>query len=113
VWLPSLLRQFSSHHPHAIVEVVCGPTPRLLEQLDKRAVDLAMISVPDEAATDDFIRREQLVWIGYPGLDTAQFDRLPLALPIPTRSITSRRAMRWRAPGATIASPMRAAASRG
>ncbi|HDR8944993.1 MULTISPECIES: LysR family transcriptional regulator [Burkholderia] len=83
VWLPSLLRQFSSHHPHAIVEVVCGPTPRLLEQLDKRAVDLAMISVPDEAATDDFIRREQLVWIGYPGLDTAQFERLPLALSDP------------------------------
>ncbi len=83
VFLPSLLRQFSSQHPQAIVEVVCGPTPRLLEQLDKRAVDIAMISLPDDGATDDFIRREQLVWIGYPGLDAAQFDPLPLALSDP------------------------------
>ncbi len=84
VFLPSLLRQFSNQHPQAIVEVVCGPTPRLLEQLDKRAVDLAMISLPDDdGATDDFIRREQLVWIGYPGLDAAQFDPLPLALSDP------------------------------
>lgn len=83
VFLPSLLRQFSSQHPLAIVEVVCGPTPRLLEQLDKRAVDLAMISLPDDGLTDDVIRREQLVWIGYPGLDAAQFDPLPLALSDP------------------------------
>ncbi|WP_050810632.1 LysR family transcriptional regulator [Burkholderia ambifaria] len=83
VFLPSLLRQFSSQHPLAIVEVVCGPTPRLLEQLDKRAVDLAMISLPDDGSTDDVIRREQLVWIGYPGLDAAQFEPLPLALSDP------------------------------
>ncbi|KFG97108.1 LysR family transcriptional regulator [Burkholderia paludis] len=79
-WLPALLRQFSSLHPQAIVEVVCGPTPRLLEQLEKRAVDLAMISLPDDAAHDDVIRREQLVWIGAPGLTPAHFDPLPLAL---------------------------------
>ncbi|WP_051137999.1 LysR family transcriptional regulator [Burkholderia cepacia] len=83
VFLPSLLRRFSSQHPQAIVEVVCGPTPRLLEQLDKRAVDLAMISLPDDGSNDDFIRREQLVWIGYPGQDAAQFDPLPLALSDP------------------------------
>ncbi|WP_175812727.1 LysR family transcriptional regulator [Burkholderia contaminans] len=80
VWLPALLRQFSSQHPQAIVEVVCGPTPRLVEHLEKRAVDLAMISLPDDCANDDIIRREQLVWIGYPGLEPAHFDPLPLAL---------------------------------
>jgi DNA-binding transcriptional LysR family regulator len=88
VFLPSLLRQFSSQHPHALVEVVCGPTPRLIEQLDKRALDLAMISLPDDArdtdgGNDDIIRREPLVWIGYPGLDSAHFDPLPLALSDP------------------------------
>ena len=69
----------SSQHPQAIVEVVCGPTPRLIEQLDKRAVDLAMISLPDDGANGDIIRREQLVWIGYPA-ESAHFDPLPLAL---------------------------------
>ncbi|WP_321960823.1 LysR family transcriptional regulator [Paraburkholderia sp. J7] len=85
VFLPSLLRQFSSQHPHALVEVVCVPTPRLLEQLDKRAVDLAMVSLPLGASgtDDEIIRREQLVWIGSPELDAAHFDPLPLALSDP------------------------------
>ncbi|MEI6001519.1 LysR family transcriptional regulator [Paraburkholderia bengalensis] len=88
VFLPPLLRQFSSQHPHALVEVVCGPTPRLVEHLDKRAVDLALISLPDDAQRhdmqrDDVIRREQLVWVGYPGMDASHFDPLPLALSDP------------------------------
>ncbi|SDD91941.1 DNA-binding transcriptional regulator, LysR family [Paraburkholderia lycopersici] len=87
VFLPSLLRQFASQHPHALVEVVCGPTPRLVEQLEKRAVDLAMVSLPEDAAQtgpdDDIIRREPLVWIGSPELDSAHFDPLPLALSDP------------------------------
>lgn len=88
VFLPSLLRRFSGQHPNALVEVVCVPTPRLLEQLDKRAVDLAMVSLPltvpgstyANGPHDEIIRREQLVWIGSPGLDSAHFDPLPLAL---------------------------------
>lgn len=92
VFLPALLRQFSRQHPQALVEVVCGPTPRLVEQLENRAVDLAMISVPatlqaragtGDPANDDIIRHEPLVWIGYPGLDPAHFDPLPLALSDP------------------------------
>ncbi|WP_061147112.1 LysR family transcriptional regulator [Caballeronia arvi] len=82
VFLPALLRQFSSQHPHALVEVVCGPTPRLAEQLKKRALDLAMISLP-EGTADDIIRREQLVWVGGPGMDSAHYDPLPLALSDP------------------------------
>jgi DNA-binding transcriptional LysR family regulator len=81
VFLPSLLRQFSSQHPHALVEVVCAPTPRLIEHLEKRAVDLALVSLADDG--DDIIRREQLVWVGSPGLDAAHVDPLPLALSDP------------------------------
>ncbi|KND56226.1 HTH-type transcriptional regulator dgdR [Candidatus Paraburkholderia kirkii] len=83
VFLPSLLRQFSSRHPHALVEVVCGPTPRLLEQLEMRALDLAMISLPEATLNADVIRRGQLVWIGCPGMDAAHVDSLPLALSDP------------------------------
>ena len=89
VFLPALLREFSRQHPQALVEVVCGPTPRLIEQLENRAVDLAMISLPDaraelrDSADDNIIRHEQLVWIGYPGLDPSHFDPLPLALSDP------------------------------
>jgi DNA-binding transcriptional LysR family regulator len=83
VFLPHLLRQFSSQHPQALVEVICAPTPRLLEQLEMHALDLAMISLPEDAPNEDFIRREPLVWVGYPGLDCAHFDPLPLALSDP------------------------------
>ncbi|KQR73646.1 LysR family transcriptional regulator [Burkholderia sp. Leaf177] len=83
VFLPQLLRQFASQHPHALVEVVCAPTPRLLEQLEMHALDLAMISLPENVANDGIIRREPLVWVGYPGLDASHFDPLPLALSDP------------------------------
>jgi DNA-binding transcriptional LysR family regulator len=83
VFLPQLLRQFASQHPDALVEVVCAPTPRLLEQLERRALDLAMISLQGDAPHDAIIRREPLVWVGYPGLDPAQFNPLPLALSDP------------------------------
>ncbi|BAN27757.1 transcriptional regulator LysR family (plasmid) [Caballeronia insecticola] len=83
VFLPSLLRQFSSQHPHALVEVVCGPTPRLIEQLEKRALDLAMVSLPDSGSSLDIIRHEQLVWVGGTGMDPAHFDPLPLAVSDP------------------------------
>jgi DNA-binding transcriptional LysR family regulator len=55
----------------------------LLEQLEMHALDLAMISLPEDAPNDDIIRREPLVWVGYPGLDAAHFDPLPLALSDP------------------------------
>lgn len=86
VFLPPLLREFARLHPHALVEVICAPTPRLLEQLEAHAIDLAMTSEGIDAADvavvadDNIIRREALVWVGYPGLDPAHFDPLPLAL---------------------------------
>jgi DNA-binding transcriptional LysR family regulator len=93
VFLPSLLREFSSQHPQALVDVVCAPTPRLREQVAKRSVDLALLSLPDAPdahahadADADVIRREPLVWIGAPGLDSAHAahaDPLPLALSDP------------------------------
>ncbi|WP_170935914.1 LysR family transcriptional regulator [Pandoraea sp. PE-S2R-1] len=86
-FLPDLLRQFASQHPQALVEVICEPTPRLLEQLARHALDLALISLPDTlppgAVGDDIIRREPLVWIGSPGLEAALFDPLLPREPVP------------------------------
>ena len=83
VFLPHLLRQFSSQHPQALVEVTCAPTPRLREQLEMHALDLEMISLPEDTPDGGIIRREPLVWVGYPGLDCAHIDPLPLALSDP------------------------------
>lgn len=83
VFLPYLLRQFASQHPSVLVEVICALTPRLLQQWDKHALDLALISLPDSAPDETIIRREPLVWVGCPGTETADFDPLPLALSSP------------------------------
>ena len=80
VFLPRLLRRFSSLHPQVQVEVICAPTTRLREQLTVQSVDLAMISVTEGDTDEEVIRREPLVWIGYPGVDVAQAEPLPLAL---------------------------------
>ncbi|VVD60979.1 LysR family transcriptional regulator [Pandoraea anhela] len=85
-FLPHLLREFAVVHPHAQVEVICEPTPRLLEQLSRRALDLALISLPEGVDERNVIRREPLVWIGDPGLDGVLSDPhapLPLALSDP------------------------------
>ncbi|EON15233.1 LysR substrate-binding domain-containing protein [Pandoraea sp. SD6-2] len=85
-FLPHLLREFAVAHPHALVEVICGPTPRLLEQLKRHALDLALISLPEGVDDGSVIRREPLVWIGNPGLEAVlanAVEPLPLALSDP------------------------------
>ena len=85
-FLPHLLREFAVAHPHALVEVICEPTPRLMEQLSRHTLDLALISVPDGVDDEGVIRREPLVWIGNPGLEAVLSNpdvALPLALSDP------------------------------
>lgn len=85
-FLPPLLRDFAVMHPQAQVEVICEPTPRLQAQLARHALDLALISVPEGVDESHVIRREPLVWIGSPGLETVLANRdapLPLALSDP------------------------------
>jgi DNA-binding transcriptional LysR family regulator len=83
VFLPLLLRDFASRHPQVLVEVYCAPTPRLLERLDVRALDIAMISLPDSPSSAGVIRLEPLVWVGARGSDAAHMDTLQLALSDP------------------------------
>ena len=80
VFLPPLLREYARMHPQVLVEVVCGPTPRLMEKLDAHAVDIAIISLPDSQDEDEFLRREQFVWVGLKGGDAHSLDPLQLAL---------------------------------
>lgn len=62
-FLPALLRSFAQRHPRVAIEVVCASTPRLVGQLDRNILDLALISVPLDAGRQ-VLRREDLVWVG-------------------------------------------------
>jgi DNA-binding transcriptional LysR family regulator len=67
-FLPDILRSFAGQHPQVFVEVYCAPTPRLLAQLGRHALDLALVSTADpEDGTEPaspIMRREPLVWVG-------------------------------------------------
>lgn len=86
-FLPDILRSFAGQHPQVFVEVLCAPTPRLLEHLGRHALDLALTST---AATDGathgatpIVRREPLVWVGSRHDLAATHEPLQLALSDP------------------------------
>jgi DNA-binding transcriptional LysR family regulator len=83
VFLLGLLQSFSRQHPHVFVEVVCAPSPRLLERLKDQALDIAIISQPDSSERDQFLRSEPLVWVASKGSDAFRLDPLQLALSDP------------------------------
>jgi DNA-binding transcriptional LysR family regulator len=80
VFLPRLLQRFTRQHRQAMIEVICAPTPRLLERLEAHALDIAIISLPDSRDRDQFLRREPFVWVGAKGGDAHNLDPLQLAL---------------------------------
>ncbi|CAN5198538.1 LysR substrate-binding domain-containing protein [soil metagenome] len=94
-FLPHILRSFAGQHPQVFVEVYCAPTPRLLEQLGKHALDLALVSTADVdagagaesagagAGANAIIRREPLVWVGNRHDRAATHEPLQLALSDP------------------------------
>jgi DNA-binding transcriptional LysR family regulator len=83
VFLPLLLRSFAQQHPKVVIEVVCAPTPRLLERLKDHVLDAAIIALPDSPQRDQFLRRERFVWIGAKGGDAFERDPLQLAVSSP------------------------------
>lgn len=83
VFLPGLLQSFAIQHPQAFIEVVCAPTPRLLERLKDKSLDIAIISQADHGDRSQFLRCEPFVWVGSKGGDACHRDPLQLALSDP------------------------------
>lgn len=79
-FLPPLLRSFAELHPGVAIEVVCASTPRLIGQLSRNALDLALASVP-KGSSRAVLRHEDLVWVAARTLkDDRPPDPLRLAL---------------------------------
>ncbi|MCG7625047.1 LysR family transcriptional regulator [Epibacterium sp. Ofav1-8] len=70
-FFPDLLRRYGRANPGIELEIICAPTMDLHPLLQKRRIDLALVSLPvvpsDTAAVDirarQVIRTEPLVWI--------------------------------------------------
>jgi molybdate transport repressor ModE-like protein len=82
-FLPQLLRGFAREHPEVIVEVHSAHTPRLLEQLERHSLDLALTSFGLGEKGVNIIRKEPFVWVGAHGFNAANMDPIRLALTDP------------------------------
>ncbi len=83
-FLPELLRSFCAANPQVELRLICAPTIGLRPLIQRRQIDMALVSLPDaEDAT--VIRRERFVWVA-DRLNTPVLSNeiLPLALSAPT-----------------------------
>ncbi|PKR48052.1 LysR family transcriptional regulator [Thalassospira marina] len=83
-FFPGLLRRFASLHGGIEIEVVCAGTVELRRLLQRRQIDLALLSVPEDADRAQIIRPESFVWVGNsPEPAIIGREVLPLALSAP------------------------------
>lgn len=80
-FLPDLLKGFTERNGRVEVEVVCAPTVELRPLLQRRRIDLALVSLPIDAEPGRIIRPESLVWVASaPAPVILAREVLPLAL---------------------------------
>lgn len=82
-FLPDLLRGFFATHAEVELRMVCAPTTTLRPMLQRRQIDMALVSLADHASAEA-IRREEFVWVAdHPEPATLGHAVLPLALSAP------------------------------
>ena len=82
-FLPALLKGFCALHPHVELRMVCAPTFELRPMLARRQIDMALVSLPDPAASE-VIRQERFVWVANEAEPKILAQEvLPLALSAP------------------------------
>ena len=79
-FLPAFINRFSQNHPLAEIEVVCDTSGNLLEALDKREIDLALVTRSKGDTSGDLVRIEPVYWVGMPDGMAHKREVIPLAL---------------------------------
>ncbi len=78
--LPSILSSFRTAHPHVEVDLRCAPSRKLMDELDARQIDLALVTGMSGMRAGEFIRKEQLVWVAAEEHTAWKETPVPLAL---------------------------------
>lgn len=74
-----LLRRFDHAWPRVRVTIVCDTSGRLMEQLDRRDVDVAMVVQQDCEEHGETLRVDPLVWVGARNGTAHRREPLPLS----------------------------------
>ena len=83
-YLPEILARFSTTHPRAEVEVICEPTPMLVERVVGGDLELAIITHVASKGPAEVIRVEQLLWVTSARHTVHEERPVPLALGRPS-----------------------------
>ena len=75
--LPGLLKYMQKNHADAELDITCRPSWRLQQLIDSRTLDLAVVALPEEAASAVELQRPQLHWVSARGF------ALDPSLPVP------------------------------
>ena len=80
-YLPEILASFSRTHPRVQVQVTCEPSNRLAERIQRKDLDLAMVTSPTpEIENGILLRQDPTVWVTSERHCQHEASPLPLAL---------------------------------
>ncbi len=74
-----LLRRFDHAWPRVRVTITCDTSGRLIDQLERREVDVAIVVQPDCGRHGETLRVDPLVWVGARDGTAHRRDPLPLS----------------------------------
>lgn len=80
VYLPDALSEFEALFPGVELEVRCGLSIDLVQDVKTGALDLAIATRQPSSPGGEVLRREPMVWAGAAGYDTHHRSPLPLAV---------------------------------
>ena len=83
-FLPEIMARFVRSNPRVELTVVCEPTVNLIEQVNRSAIDLALITHVPENGYSEIVRREPLLWVTSANHAVHEEPVLPLAFGRPT-----------------------------
>jgi DNA-binding transcriptional LysR family regulator len=83
-FLPEIMARFVRSNPRVELSVVCEPTVNLIEQVNRSAIDLALITHVEENGYSEIVRREPLLWVTSANHAAHEEPVLPLAFGRPT-----------------------------
>lgn len=83
-YLPEILARFTRSNPRVEVNMVCEPTPMLVDRLLGGDIDLAIVTLSKNLDSGDVVRHERLLWVTSSRHSVHEETPLPLALGRPT-----------------------------
>jgi DNA-binding transcriptional LysR family regulator len=83
-FLPEIMARFVRSNPRVELTVICEPKVNLIEQVNRAAIDLALITHVPENGYSEIVRREPLLWVTSANHAVHEEPILPLAFGRPT-----------------------------